>query len=339
VEAEWTSTVEVPNLSPFHNCKCLVPPNRAFRLAPIQVPDSGPHHPLRLEEIRGAASHLDSRTRPQAKVQAETSLLVRIPKLPRARVEAFHLLHQSLQRTYHLLGSLSVNPRQLANLHPPPDLRSANRDLKQLMRHLPVSPLRHRNQSNTRPVLRLDRHRQNLRDRLLLLVSDLDKRSLSNLQLQLRSRLALPQAAGHLDLHPPVLHLAHSNWHPRRRRRSPPLEGPPVHRLNSPRQIHSGLVRRLGNPRRLPYSKVSRLTLGEVRRRRRRHRLEHPHRRPLGREIAEVPCSRWAPNRRRQYHHLPGPGQLGSCQHAEMPTSSGKQHAYGALRVPESHSD
>ena len=338
MEAERTSTVEVPNLSPFHNCKCLVPPNQAFRLAPIQVPVSGPHHPLRLEEIRGAASHLDSRIRLQVKVRAETSPLVRIPKLPRARVEAFRLLHQSLQRIHHLLGSLSVNPRQLASLHPPPDLRSANRDLKQLTQHLPVSPSRHRSQFNTRPVLRSDRHRQNLRDRLLPLVSDLDKPSLSNLQPQLRSRLALPQAAGHLDLHPPVLHLAHSNWHPGRRRRSPPLEGPPAHRLNSPRQIHSGLVRRLGNPRRLPYSKVSRLTLGEARRRRRRHRLEHPHRRPLGREIAEVPCSRWAPKRRRQYHHHPGPAQSGSFQHAET-TPSGEQHAYGARRVPESHSD
>lgn len=308
MEAEWTSTVEVPNLSPFHNCECLVPPNLAFRLAPTQVPVSGPHHPLRLEKIRGAALHLDSRIRLQAKVRAGASPLVRITKLPRAQVEGFHLLHQSLQRIHRLLGSLSVNPRQLASLHPPADLRSANQDLKQLTQHLPVSPSRHQSQSNTRPVLRLDRHHQKLRDRLLPPILHLDKRSLSNRQPQLRSHLAPPQAAGHSDLHPPVLHLAHSNWHPCHRRRTPPLEGPPVHRLNSPRQIHSGLVRGLGNPRRLPYSKVSRLTLGEVRRRRRRDRLEHPHRRPLGREIVEVPCSRWAPNRPRQCHH-PGAAQ------------------------------
>jgi hypothetical protein len=230
---------------------------------------------------------------------------VRITRLPRARVEGFHSLHQSPERIHHLPGSRSVSPRQIASLHPPPDLRSANRDLKQLTQHLPVSPSRHQSPSNTQRVLRSDRHRLNQRGRLLQPVLRLDKRSLSNQRPQLRLRLALPQVVGHLDLRPPVLHLPRSNWH-RRRRRLPLEEGPPVHHLNNPRQIHSGLVRGLGNPRRLPYSKVSGLTLQEVRRRRRRDRLERLHRRPLGRAIAEIPCSRWARKRRSQQHH-PGP--------------------------------
>jgi hypothetical protein len=292
--------VEVLNLSPSHNCKCQVLPNPGFRLAPTR-PASDHHHPLRLEEIRGAASHLDSRIRLQARVRVEGSPLARITRLPRARVEGFHSLHRSPERIHHLPGSRSVSPQQITSLHPPPDLRLANRDLRQLTQRLPVSPSRHQSPSNTRRALRSDRHRLNQRGRLLRPVLRLDKRSLSNQRPQLRLRLALPQVVGHLDPRPPVLHLSRSNWH--RRRRRLPLEGPPVHHLNNPRQIHSGLVQGLGNPRRLLYSKVSGLILQEVRRRRRQDHLERLHRRHLGRAIVEMPCSRWARKRRSQQHH------------------------------------
>src|SRR5216683_3800715 len=266
-EAEWTSTVEVPNRSHSHNCKCLVLPNLAFLLAPIPVLDLGHHHLPRSEEIWGVASHLDSRIRLQAKVRTEGSTLTQIQRHRKAQMEDFHLLHQSLRKLLRL-GSHSANPRRIATLHPPPDLLSANQDLKQQTQHLLGSPSRHRNQSNIRRVLRSDRHYLNLPARLLRLGSVLDKRSLSNRRPLLRSRLALPQVAGHLDLHLPVLHLAHSSWHLRRLRHSH-LQDPPVHQRNNLRQIRSGLVRGVGNPRRLPYSKASRLTLGEARRRRR----------------------------------------------------------------------
>jgi hypothetical protein len=165
------------------------------------------------------------------------------------------------------------------------------------MQRLRDSLSRHPSQFNTRRVSRLDRHYLNPRARLLpgLLSETLH---LSNRQLTLRSRLILLQAVGHLDLHLPVLRLVRSRWHLHRLHPFL-LQDPQVRHRNSLRQIRSGSVRALGNPRLLLYSRASRLTMGE-RLRRRRGNLEHPHLRYRRRTVVVAPFSRWVRHRRRQ---------------------------------------
>ena len=251
------STVEVPNPTRYLSCKCPVHPNQSFLLVLAQASALDHHHP-HSGGILGAASHLDSRTRSQTKVRVEGFPLVRIRRHLKAQVGDFHSPQQSLQRMRRLLGSHLANPRQIASLRLPLDSRLINRVQKQPTQHPLGSLSRHPSQSNTRRVLRSDRHYPNLRVHLLppgLLLDRLS--SPSNQQILLRSRLVLPQVVGDLDLRLPVLRLVHSRWHLRRLRRSH-LQGPQVHHHNNLRRIHLGLVRAHRNLRLLLRSRVSR---------------------------------------------------------------------------------
>jgi len=234
-------------------------------------------------------------------------------------MEGFHSLQQSPPRTPLLLGPHLASLRQMPSHRLPLDFRLANRVRKLLMQRLRGILSRHPSQSNTRRVSRLDRHYLNLPARLLPgLLSEM--LHLSNRQLTLRSRLILLQAAGHLDLHPPVPHSVHSRWHLHRLRPFL-LQDPQVPHRNSLRQIHSGSVRAPGNPRLLLYSRASRLTMGE-RLRRRRDNLEHPLLRCRRRAVVVVRFSRWVPQQRLH----PGNAQSGSYQRAEMPTPGDERH-------------
>lgn len=231
--------------------------------------------------------------------------MARIQRHLRAQVAGSRSPQQSLRIMRRPLGFYLANPQQTASLRLPPDLRLINRAPKQPTQRRLGSPSRHPNKSNTQRVLHSGRQYRILHACPHPPDSLLDKLSRSNQQAPPRSRLILLQAARHLVLHPPALHLERSRWRQRRRRHSN-SQGPPVHRRSNLRPIRLGLVRGLRNPRLLPYSRVSRLTLREERS---RHRLDHseqPHRRPQRRVLAGMLFSQWGPLRSSQ-RHQPGP--------------------------------